>query len=285
MNNMLSPLHTQVLVCFPTSTGSEAQAILRDHPGHPRPLAVPGISRPVEVKIASTPDEWRQAFQLVRHNYLASGYEAPSPKLVRFTPYHALPDTTVFVARHQGQVLATFTLVPDNTLLGLPLQTIYPEEIGQLRREGRRLAEVTSLAMRDLDQREFLQVFTAMIRLMKQYHVRQGGDTWVIAVNPKHRNYYCKGLGYAPLGPCRAYEAVEGAPAEAYVLDRHQMRRDAPKKYAELFGEPLPGDVLTAAEMPAEVIRELAEQSSQTAVEAVEDILAEVEHQGSPRRW
>ena len=41
-------------------------------------------------------------------------------------------------------------------------------------------------------------MFNALIRLMKQHHVRHGGDTWVITVNPKHRNFYTKVLGFVP---------------------------------------------------------------------------------------
>jgi hypothetical protein len=47
---------------------------------------------------------------------------------------------------------------------------------------------VISLAEDGLSRRESLRVFMALIRVMFQYHVAQGGDTWVITVNPRHRN-------------------------------------------------------------------------------------------------
>ena len=48
-----------------------------------------------------------------------------------------------------------------------------------------------------------------MIKLMMQYHVSHGGDTWVITVNPRHRDFYTRAMGYTALGPPRRYAAVE----------------------------------------------------------------------------
>src|SRR5262249_18472615 len=150
--------------------------------------------------------------------------------------YHALPDTTTYVAKLDDRVLATFSLVPDNILLGLPMEAIYAEEIAALRRTGARLAEVTSFAATDMSLVEFSHVFQALIRLMKQHHAYHGGDTWVTPVNPKHRNFYTKVLGYVPLGPRRPNPKVLGAPVEAYVLDVEGMRTRAPEKYEEMLG-------------------------------------------------
>lgn len=236
---------------------------------------VPGISRAIEVKVAADESEWTAAFKLVRDNYLESGYEAPSPKLFRFTPYHALPDTTVFVAKCEGEVVATFTLVQDNHPLGLPMESLYEQEIGELRAQGRRLGEVTSLAADGLSQREFLQVFISLIRLMKQYHLEQGGDTWVITVNPRHRSFYCKTLGYAALGPARAYDAVGGAPAEAYWVDQPRMVERGPRAAESIFA-PLPPETLLPAPMPVGLIRKLAAESSQTDLGRVDELLNEI---------
>lgn len=251
----------------------------------PRPLMVPGVTRDIEVKIASTPEEWEAAFRLVRKNYVESGYEAPSSKPLRFTPYHALPDTTVFIAKCEGEVVATFSLVADGKPLGLPLDALYEEEVGRLRSEGRHLGEVTSLAASGLSQREFIQVFSALIRLMCQYHLRQGGDTWLITVNPKHRAFYTKTLGFVALGPCRAYAAVAGAPAEAYWMDRSLMQAVGSRMYDPIFVEPLPDDMLVPAKIPVELVRGLAKQSSQFVALDAEQIIGYTQTHGTGRAW
>src|SRR5262249_50763176 len=171
----------------------------------PWAVRVPNISRDIRVKIASTRAEWEDAFQLVADSYQARGYEVPGAGDYRFTSYHALPDTIVLVAKEKDRVIATMSVVMDNSLLGLPMEAIYAAEIQQLRRAGRRLAEVGNLADSRLGTREFIQVFLGLIQLAWQHHVGHGGDTAVITVNPRHRAFFTKGLGLSPFGPCRAH--------------------------------------------------------------------------------
>jgi hypothetical protein len=251
----------------------------------PLPIRVPGIAREVVVKVASEADEWDQAFQLVAGKYRESGYEPDTAKPYRFTPHHALPDSTLFVAKEGSQVVATLTLVPDNTLLGLPMESLYGAEIADLRQQGRRLAEPSSLAFAELGQREFLQVFTTLLRIMMQFHISRGGDTWVITVNPRHRNFYTKVQGYQALGPCKAYSLVGNAPAEAYVVDRDLMRAHAPRSHELMFGDWLSDEVLAGVSLPRALIRYFWGESNQADESRMGAILRAVADYGSPRAW
>jgi hypothetical protein len=251
----------------------------------PQGFRVPGVAREIEVKMACDRQEWEDACRLVAANYRARGYETPSAKRLRFTPYHALPDSHILVAKHAGRVVATFSIVLDNTLLGLPMECIYGQEIAELRRQGRRLLETTSLADDGLSVREFIQVFVALIKLGMQYHASQGGDTYVITVNPRHRSFYAKVLGFLPLGPCRTYSAVQDAPAEAYWLDNTLLAKNAPRMYQEIFGVALPPAALLTRGMPRDLVLEFDGQSTLGDRRKVEDALEYVDHYGSPRRW
>ena len=195
---------------------------------------------------------FEQAFLLLSAKYRARGYEVPSDKPFRFTPFHVLPRTLTFVAKHGKQVVATLSLVPDNELLGLPMEGLYGSEIAGLRRAGGRIAEATSLADRISSTTEFLQVFLSLIKLLMQSHVRRGGDCWVITVNPRHAAFYRRMLGFRRLGPRRSYDVVEGHPAEAYVLDVDSMQQAAPKMHEDMLCDPLPDDVLMARAPPCE---------------------------------
>jgi hypothetical protein len=251
----------------------------------PAVVRVPGVARDIEVRIATQRDELEEAFQLVAANYRARGYEVASAKPLRFTPYHALPDTRTLVAKHDGQVVATFSIVLDNTLLGLPMESIYGEEIAALRNRGHRLLETTSLADTGLSVREFMQVFVALIRLGMQYHTANGGDAYVITVNPRHKSFYSKVLGFLPLGPCRAYASVQDAPAEAFWVSNDLLRERAPRMYGEIFGEPLPRAALAAASLPRDLVRHFDRQSSLGDSKTVEAVLEYQQHYGNARRW
>jgi hypothetical protein len=256
-------------------------------PGVSEPLLipVPGIARDIQVKIASRRQEWEGAFQLVASRYRASGYESPGPGDLRFTPYYALPETVTFVAQHEDRVIATFSYVPDNRLLSMPLSRVFEPEINQLRESGRRLGEAASLADADLGLREFGQVFLTLIRLAMQCHAHQGGDTVVITVNPSHRNFYTRLLGFEPLGSCRAHPTVQGAPAEAFWLDWSMLRARAPAMYQRVFGEPLPAEALVGPAMPRHLVQYIASRSTQPCGPVVREVFDYVDSFGSPRLW
>jgi hypothetical protein len=248
-------------------------------------LRVPGLARDIRIKIASTRAEWEQAFELVADSYQARGYEGSDNADYRFTSYHALPDTVVMVAKDADRVVATLSLFPDNTLLGMPAESVYQAEIRQLRQAGYRLFEGGCLADRDVSVREGLQTVRALIRLAWRCQLAQGATMNVITVNPRHRDYYTKFYGYIPLGPRRPCAAVRGHPAEAFYLSPPLMKARAPKRYQEIFEAPLPRSALVVPRIPAAVVRHLGSNSSQTNRPFVEEILKYVDEYGSPRAW
>jgi hypothetical protein len=238
---------------------------------------VPGLARDVRVKIATERSEFEQAYELLAANYRARGYEAPGEKPYRFTPYHALPGTVTLVALDHDRVVATLTLVPDTEILGLPMESIYGPEIAQLRAAGLRPAEAISLADTDLSIREFVQVFKSLIKLAMQYHADRGGDSWVITVNPRHSSFYQKVLGFVPMGSKRSYPTVQNHPAEAYLLTSKIMATNAPQMHQEVFGAPLPADMLNVDHWSEEHVRYFGARSSQLDEQTLDALLLQID--------
>ena len=267
---------------FPTSTGVRRVRGTNRDGKDSRSIAVNGLGRSLRVKIASNRDEFEQAFSLVADRYRSRGYTSAIAGPYRFTPHHALPGTVTFIAKEGDRVVATLSLVADNNTIGLPMESIYSEEIERLRAEGRVLGEVTCLAEDGLNPREFLRVFSALVRLMFQYHVRRGGDTWVITVNPRHRSYYTKVLGFVPLGPCRSYSSVGDHPAEAFYVDADQMLESVPEKHREIFGEVIPWPVMTSHERPADHALYFGPKSTPGVYRTILKVLAEGKRNAIP---
>jgi hypothetical protein len=254
-------------------------------PVRPQPVRVRGIDDHVEVKLASDRDEWEEAFRLVADNYKARGYESTSSSGLRFTPFHALPDTAVFVAKREGKVVATVSQVCDTRLLGLPMECIFGEEIAQLRAKELRLAEVTCLADRELPLRQFLPVFAALTGLTMQWGIQEGADLWLISVNPRHRAFYRKMMGFLPLGPSRSHPSVLGHPAEAYMVSTSLLKVNAPDMHARMLGEAVPREALQRRRLPSQLIREFASSSTVTDLQTIEAILAPEDRAACHRRW
>ena len=98
-------------------------------------------------KIAETKKELEQAFEVLHDSYVDQGYMDPHPSGLRITKYHALPTTTVLIAKdiEKDMVIGTISIIR-NTPLGLPLDAIFP--LLHLKKEFNHLAEVSSLAIR-----------------------------------------------------------------------------------------------------------------------------------------
>jgi hypothetical protein len=118
-----------------------------------------------------------------------------------------------------------------------------------------------------------------------QYAVKRGTDTCLITINPRHRSFYTRVMGFVPLGGCRSCPSVQDAPAEAYMLDEPLLNAKAPKILQRIFGEDLPEAVLPNPAMPARWVRQFASQSTRTDRQRVDQILRCIEQLGNLRRW
>jgi hypothetical protein len=242
-----------------------------------RSVTVPGIAPTAKCKLATRPSEWEAAFRLVAANYKQRGYEPPDSPPVRFTPFHALPQTVTLIAQTEDRVVATLSLVFDNDLLGLPMQSIYAEELDQLRRQGRSLVEVTSLADTSVTPREFMPIFVTLMRILTQYGLAQGADTFVISINPRHRAFYRKVMGFEAFGPRRAYPNVQNHPAEAFLLEKPMLKAHSLEMYEQIVERALPTGTLWARPMPLGLVHYFSNFANQADRRLIQDVLVAID--------
>lgn len=209
-------------------------------------------------RIASTEGEREAAFQLVYEAYVQSGLIEPSEFRVRVTPFHLLPTTNVFIAVHHEEVIATVTLIGDGEL-GLPMDCIYDLEVNHLRTQGQSLGEVSCLAHRRQHVKQTLPLFVQMTRLMAQHARYCGMDQFLIAVHPRHAQFYMRFMGFEQIGDERSYPTVRNNPALACSLDFSQIDIERPACYGQFFGEPIPVEQLQPSPMTAAEIERFAE--------------------------
>lgn len=180
---------------------------------------------PIRIGVADSPELLHQAYRLVHDVYVRCGYIMPQPNGMRMTRFDALPETTTFVACLEETVVATLTLVPDSSL-GLPMQEIYGEELQAFRGQGRRLAEVTSLADRRKDPRRGMAVFMGLTKLMIHTARERQIDDLLVAVHPKHARFYQRVLVFERFGSERSYPSVRNNPAVALRLDLKSVKEN-----------------------------------------------------------
>ena len=189
------------------------------------------IDRP-NIKIAEFRDEFAQSFALVYKEYLASGYiKSPHPSEMHFSVFNFLPATCVFIFRTYLTVISTLTLIFDTPLFGLPMDTLYREELDALRAQGRKITELSALATPKETRWCNLMVFLS--RTMFEYSRMNGVDDICIMVNPKHVSFYKTMFLFEDFGPEKFYEGV-GAPAVALRIDMKYIERNLLEKYRNI---------------------------------------------------
>jgi len=198
-----------------------------------------------DFQIAQTFEEVLNAYHLVYQEYLACGYSQPKRSQIHYTYFCLLPDSRTFLLleKENRQILGTVSLILDSSC-GLPIESLFDRELHSVRKEGRRLAEVTLLSIPTATNEDeifqaknvgkFLAVFS-FFRALFQYARNSGVTDLVIAVNPRHEAIY-KYLTFESIGPVRAYPEACGNPARPMHLDMVQFcnpkfQNDAIQKY------------------------------------------------------
>lgn len=215
-------------------------------------------------KVAADERERDAAFRLLYRSYVRSGLIQPNHHEMRVTPYHLLPSSAVFVAILRQEVICTVSLIGDGEL-GLPMESIYADEVSQLRGQGAVLAEVSGLADRRQNMQRFFPVFLRLVGVLCPYAKQQGIKQLVVAVHPRHARFYQRFLRFERIGDKKNYPQVCDHPAVALLLDFARLESHWPKVHELLFGANLPPHELEPRPMSAaeqERLRIVAEHSA-----------------------
>ena len=181
------------------------------------------LANGIVFKIAESQDELEQAYRLVHDSYKEAGYTDMHPSGMRIDSFNALPDTSVFIAKKDKQVIMTMTLVADSPL-GLPIDGLYSDEIAPLRARNHRIGQLSAFASlseyRYANQTLPLFLIKLMGRYARDYMCL---DDLVITINPKHSLFYEYLLLFKKIGGLKSCQEVKGHPAYAYLLElKHQ---------------------------------------------------------------
>jgi hypothetical protein len=244
-----------------------------------------GIGK-VEFKLASNRLELEQAFGLVYEEYEARGlilakhYKAP----LRAGIYHALPGSVVLVALYRGKVAGTLSILPDSNL-GLPMEQGYQEEVDQLRKMDRRIAEIGYLALSsDLFKRGQFSMFNfskfdfmcTLFKLMNHYVCYEAKfDDICIVTNPKLMIF--KFIPFEIIGPVKYYgfdySSINKKPAVLKRLNLHTLKEKLSFLQKNLFlGPQLHRNILEhRCRLSIEDLKDLFVEKSDLLVKSTEE--------------
>lgn len=161
-----------------------------------------------KVRLATTDDRRRSASLLIEKMYSWRGYEADA--------LGQDPNKITLVAYQDDKVVGTLTLGLDSPS-GMVVDQLYKKEADQLRAQGRKICDVTKLAVdQDIKSKS---VLGALFHLSVIYgrNIHRATD-FLIEVNPRHALFYQRMIGFVPFGEEKLCPRVN-APAVLLKLD------------------------------------------------------------------
>lgn len=181
-----------------------------------------------DCRIAQSFEELKEAYQLVYQEYLTRGYCNEKFSKIHYTYFCLLPEsrTFLFFDRAISRVFGTASVILDSSC-GLPMETLFRDEISSIRSEGRRLAEISLLASSSKGINEKrnagkpvtkIGTIFNLFRFLFNYARFTGVTDLVITVHPKHELLY-RYLTFQPMGAVKAYPTVCSNPAIPMRLD------------------------------------------------------------------
>ena len=170
---------------------------------------------------------------LVRRMYAWRGYltEPASP--------HLSCDQVTLAAWRDGELAATLTLARDNGS-NLLAEALYPAEIADLRSKGRVICEYSRLAVDPVtSSAQLMEHFFRMAYDFAKSHFL--AKVAIVEINPRHRRFYEREIGFTELGPLRVCPRVD---APALLLSRdmeqpHKARLRAARGHLQLPDLPI----------------------------------------------
>ena len=172
------------------------------------------------VRVADSLEDLQAAYRLVYRQYLGRGYCQANDVEMHCNFFCLLPESRTFLLEKEGRLLGTISLLVDSRC-GLPMESLFPGEVANLRSAGAKIAEVGLLA---LDRETFgekrfaLTDFTKLassfhlFKIMFDYARFAGVTDLAIAMHPKHKDLY-RYMTFEGIGPVRAYPGACGHPA------------------------------------------------------------------------
>jgi hypothetical protein len=159
-------------------------------------------NRGFKIRLAKLSGQRRDAGDMVQQRYARRGYSVPAPR--------PDPHVSTFIAYDEGIPVGTVSVRLDSEQR-LSADDLYGTEIDQLRSSGKRLCELTRLAVDRTTASK--PVLAGLFHTAYLYaSVIRGITHAVIEVNPRHVAFYCRALGFEAIGPERINRRVN-APA------------------------------------------------------------------------
>jgi hypothetical protein len=156
------------------------------------------------IKRAFSINELKNAYSIVHDIFVEQGFIRPYANGMRIRPFELSKHIATFIACAEGDnVHGVLSLVQDTKTLGLPSDGAFYSEIEQLRKQNRRIAEVTNQAIVQ-NNRSTCMTTQLMQTIVAQAMHKKNTDI-IIAITPSELPFYKELLTFDCISNIKSY--------------------------------------------------------------------------------
>jgi len=164
------------------------------------------------IKPISNVKEMEDVYRLTHEAYVSSSYSEHQPNglLLHYPEYDVIPETTVLVARQQGEMIGTLSLTVPGPF-GFTLDREFKKEMDYMQQAGRVVVVMWRLAVKE-EFRSSRNVVIGLFSAATRIALNHGVNSLVIEVNPKHERVYKRMLNMTTVSRIDETNGLQHAP-------------------------------------------------------------------------
>jgi len=179
-------------------------------------------SKDIVVRKATAVGELEAIYRLRYKAYLEKGYISENSSKVMSDEWDDSTQTIHLVAVHQKRIVGAVRLVPDS-VTGLPMERVFPEEISLMRTQCRTIAEASTLVVDDNCSKHEIKLWIKLCKVVWEEAAALAIDDLCIAVTENHLDFYRR-LLFETIGPPKQYKSLNGILAYPLRVQIGQVR-------------------------------------------------------------
>jgi hypothetical protein len=191
---------------------------------------VPVLVNPnIMIRLAATRDQVVRANRLVFKNYAELGYWSDDPEELARNHYLGLPTRHVILITEASSLIGTISVIVDSPD-GIPADRFQPETVCALRRQSRRLAELSCFAISKSQPHPATLLHFLMAFILQYSFYYLAIDRFVAVCTPQHARFYQRYYGFRRGNASAFYDYVH-VKAQMLTLDLFEGFESFRQKY------------------------------------------------------
>jgi len=188
----------------------------------------------MKLKVAETLDEIVQGWRMVYQQYVAAALIEMNPFSVFTFPEYVSRNAAIILGKEDGCNVCSVSGVLDSNT-GLPLDSYFANEIGGLRKQGKKLIEIGLLA--SVKKYTHFSYMVNLLSAIARFGIYSGNHDYVIGVHPRRISFFKEVFDFTQIGETKIYHRLQKAEVALLYADAKHFETKAKQAWKHIYAE------------------------------------------------